>query len=155
MFSGEMVFSLILMVLGLVWIINGITTGLWYDDAPAGGFMLLFIGIFMTLLSGLLVLDLIRKSSAKSDEDPEAVKRDRTTILIVLVSAVVVLVMMNFVLGTMITLTAFMVLWFKLYAKFKWTKTVIVTVCTMAIVYAIFILWLNVRFPTFLDLGII
>ena len=153
--SGEMIFALVITAVGLLWTISGLQTGVWFDDAPSGGFMLVFIGFFLTLLGASVVLGQWKAALRQRSESDRMSKKEQRIVLMILLAAIAGLVLMNYLLGTLVVLTLFLIGWFKMYARFDWKKTLLFTVCVMAIIYAVFVLWLNVRFPTFLGLGFI
>jgi len=153
--SGEMIFALIITAMGILWAISGLQTGVWFDDAPSGGFMLVFIGVFLTLLGAASFWSGFKSSVKNQDHSSQMTRKDRRIVLMIFAIALIGLVLMNYLLGTMLVLTLFLVGWFKLYVHFDWKKTILFTVCIMTVIYAVFVLLLNVRFPTFLGLGFI
>lgn len=150
-----MAFALIITMMGLIWAFSGLQTGVWFDDAPSGGFMLVFIGVFLTLLGSASFWSEFKSAINNQDHSSQMTPKDRRIVLMIFVAALIGLTLMNYLLGTVLVLTLFLVIWFKLYVHFNWKKTILFTVCIMAVIYAVFVLWLNVRFPTFLGLGFI
>lgn len=150
--SGNIVFSLVISVLGLIWIISGLMTGLWDRVTPAGGFMLAFIGVPLVILGISVTMKQLKDGSS---QESQMTSQERRSMLFILIAVVIGSALMNFVLGTIVTLTAFIILWLKLYAKFNWWKTALISICVMLVIYGMFVIWLQVRFPTFLNLGII
>lgn len=117
--------------------------------------MLVFIGFFLTLLGSSVVLGQWKAALQQQPGSDRMSKKEQRIVLMILLAAIAGLVLMNYLLGTLIVLTLFLIGWFKMYARFDWKKTILFTVCVMAVIYAVFVLWLNVRFPTFLGLGFI
>jgi uncharacterized membrane protein YeiB len=150
-----MIFSVVITAIGLLWTLSGLQTGVWFDVAPSGGFMLVFIGFFLTLLGASVVLSQWKAALRQRPESDRMSKKEQRMVLMILLAAIAGLVLMNYLLGTLIVLTLFLIGWFKMYGRFDWKKTLLFTVCVMTIIYAVFVLWLNVLFPTFLGLGII
>lgn len=153
--SGEKIFAIILTLFGVIWTISGFRTGVWFDDAPAGGFMLIIIGISLTLLGAVVIAGLVRSTMKKQPVDHLMSLKDKKKVMLVLVFAIAGLLFMNYLLGTLITLTLFLLAWFRFYAHLNLKRNILFTICIMASVYGVFVLWLNVSFPTFLGLGFI
>lgn len=149
--TGEIIFALILTALGIIWIINGLKMGIWDRIAPAGGFMLLLIGLPTSILGISIALQQTKLEANQSGIQ----EQERKSVLFIFAGSIAGIVLMNYVLGTMITLTIFIALWLKLYAKFNWLKTCMITIIVMLAIYGMFVAWLQVRFPTFLNLGIL
>ena len=58
-------------------------------------------------------------------------------------------------LGTYVVIAGILLVWFKIFAGFKWLKTIIMMAAYLVVLYLVFTWWLMVPFPTFLGLGII
>ena len=153
--TGEGIFTALLLLIGIVWAVNGLRTGVWDRVTLDGGFMLLFVGAFICLLSLIVFVRLFRKEEAEPVEEDAEPGNPNKKLLFTLLFTVVGLLAMQYVLGTVVSLTAFLILWMKVYRKITWTKTLIITACVMAVIYSVFVIWLKVRFPTFLDMGIL
>ena len=114
--------------------------------------MLVFIGVPLVILGISVTMKQLKDGSS---QETQMTSQERRSMLFILIAGVIGGALMNFVLGTIVTLTAFVILWLKLYAKFNWCKTALISICIMLVIYGMFVIWLQVRFPTFLNLGII
>lgn len=147
--SGETMMSLCIFILGIIWTVSGLRTGIWDRVTPGGGFMLVLVGIGLCIFSAMIVVQNLKSSRNFVGMS----KSEKVTFLWILTAAVLCSVLMNYLLGTMITLTLFLLVWLKVFAKYSVIRTAVITVCTMGAIYCLFVLWLNVRFPTFLNWG--
>ena len=155
LFSGEGIFTALLFLTGIIWLVSGLRTGIWERVTLDGGFILLFVGVFVCLLSVVAFIRMTRlKAKEPHEPEVESTGLDKK-LLFTLLFTIIGLLAMQYVLGTIVALTVFLILWLRGYRKIAWIKSLIITACVMAIIYSVFILWLKVRFPTFLDLGII
>lgn len=134
---------------------GGFQMGIWQRVTLDGGFMLLFVGAFICLLSLVVFIRMFRQKEPEQPDSAAVADSANKKLLYTLLFTAAGLLVMQYVLGTILTLIAFLILWLKVYCKIAWPKTLILTTCVMTIIYSIFVLWLKVRFPTFLDLGIL
>ena len=144
--NGEGVFSLFIMLVGVIWAINGIRLGFWVDaiHSPGSGLFPFIVGIILITLSTLIFI----KSLNGLVEEKKMSVRERKTLLVILGAVVLFMISFN-LLGTFVTLAIGLFLWFKLIAKYSWIKTIIGTICIAAAIYGIFVVWLSVPFPKF------
>ena len=53
----------------------------------------------------------------------------------------------NWLIGLFLTMTLMLFSWLKFLSKYSWKKSILVTVCWMAFLYAVFKLWLQLPLP--------
>lgn len=142
--NGEFVLSLLFLLIGIVWAVNGIRLGVWSGITPAPGLFPIIVGGLLTVLS-IINLGLCLKSKEQQD------KRESRVVLFFLAFIIASSILINY-LGMLLTLTISLMIWFKIIVGYKWLKSFVITACIIAGIYAVFVLWLKVPFPQFMDL---
>lgn len=143
---GECIFSLLFLLIGIVWAVNGIRLGVWSGMTPAPGLFPLVVGGLLTVLSAVNFFSYLKKT-----EEQQENKRERQVLLFFITYILACSILIN-ILGMLLTLILSMLLWFKVVVGYKWIKTLVMTACIIAGIYAVFVLWLKVPFPQFLEL---
>ncbi len=145
--NGEIIFSLLVLIVGIVWMINGIRLELWAGITPAPGLFPLAVGILLSILAVCNVI----KLAAKKEDATKMDSSERKTVLLYLAGAVLCALCISF-LGMMVTLIGGLVFWFLRIAHYPIKRTILLTIGIVAVIYGIFVLWLGVPFPTFFGL---
>lgn len=144
--NGECILSLLFLLIGIIWTINGIRLGVWSGITPAPGLFPIAVGSLLTVLS---VVNFI--SCLKNDGDTQGSKRETRVLLFFITFALACSILIH-LLGMLLTLILALMIWFKMIARYSWGKSLLVTACIMAVIYAVFVAWLRVPFPRFLEL---
>lgn len=109
----------------------------WMNTVPGGGFMPTIMGIILTLFSVLVIVD---------KKNNKAFESDRKGLIPVV--AVIGTLVSNIIFGLIISVVLMIFVWLKYVESQSFKTSLIVTVLTASIAYAIFGLWLRVPFPT-------
>lgn len=132
------VIEIIIALIGFFSIYKGITDyGFWSRTVPGGGFMPILIGVLLVLISLLIILD--RKVRTKLNFDMKG---------LIPVLAIIGALISNLVFGLIPAATLMIFSWLKFVEKYSFKTSLIVTLLTSTVTYAIFGVWLNVPFPT-------
>jgi len=145
---GEKVLFAIFFLTGVFWAFTGIRLNLWERIAPGPGFFPFIIGLPMALLS---LMGFFKTFKLDAKQIPS--HQGETKKMFIILGSCVAFYTLIEILGMMLSLGIGVLLWFILAAKYHWLRSILYTVLIMAAYYAIFVLWLNVRLPTFLDRG--
>lgn len=137
-FRQKTLFPLCTLAIGLLWMYLGLTKyGFWAGrTGPASGF-------FPIIVSGVLILFSIVAIVRSSAEEPAKFEPE----VLHLVCAVAGVLAATHVFGMLCSVTAFSVLWMKLYEKLPWRTTITAAVVLALIIYGTFVYWLMVPFP--------
>lgn len=131
-------------VLGLVWLIYGLTNYGWWDEGPGSGFFPSIIGI---LISGVSIIAFLE---GRKLEPPEYIKASFLPFI-----AAFVTVGSAMIIGFFPAMFLFLQGWLKLIEKYSWKKSLPISVITTAILYGVFAMWLMVPFPAGLIFNVI
>ncbi len=126
-------------IASIYWIVMGFTKyGFWVRRGPGGGFLPIIGGIIVLVFSILLLL-----SHRKNKDD----KVEFSWLAFLAPAGLLALVLCSYLLGMIISMALYIFLWLFICEKYKWTKSALISFCTVAIIYAIFIVWLSVPMP--------
>jgi hypothetical protein len=118
------------------WFYMGVAKyGLWFDGGPGGGFMPVFSSVF----AALFALFLLKRGDAVSSIPYSAY---------IPVGMVILAVGLTWIIGMLPALAVVLFLWFWQLEQFSLSRSALLTVIPMAVVVAIFRVWLRVPFPT-------
>jgi putative tricarboxylic transport membrane protein len=134
--NTRMIIPAITFILGLVWVIYGLTNYGWWDEGPGSGFFPSIIGI---LLSGVSIIAFLE---GKKIEPPEYIKASYLPFLSAFAT-----VGLAMIIGFFPAMFLFLQGWLKLYEKYSWKKSLPISVITTAILFGVFAMWLMVPFP--------
>lgn len=125
------------LVTGVIWIYLGITKyGFWTNKGPGGGF-------FPTMVGALLIVVSIIAAAQGLKE--KVVKYQITTFLPII--ACMGILLMAQIFGMIISIFIYLISWLKLYEKYSWKVTLVVSISVMAVIYGAFVVWLKIPFP--------
>ena len=96
-----------------------------------------------TIISALLLALSIAQFATSFKEGPSVFHKDEFKII----AAILLLVAGIYVIGMFPAMIAFMLIWLGIVEKSPWKTTILVTFFTIALLYGVFVMWLNVRFP--------
>ena len=137
-FGTKQVVPLLLAALSGVFLVTGLSKfGFW--DAVKGPSPAFVPTIISVILLALSVLQFV--TSFK--ETPSVYHKDEFKII----AAILLLIASIYVIGMFPSMIAFMLIWLGVVEKCPWKTTILTAVFTNALLYGVFVLWLNVRFP--------
>ncbi len=153
---AEIIASLILIVLSIIWIVEGIRLGLWIPGVSAGSGFVPAAFAALTLVSSIYVIYTVikkNKASAVLTADAEISGTDseksRTELLKTLVPIAFCVggIFCLQLFGLVITVAAISFLWMRFVSKMEMKKVLIFTVAITAFIYLVFEFWLKIPFP--------
>ncbi len=124
-------------LVGALWIFVGLTEYGWWANGRATS------GFFPTLVGALLIIVSVLAITSEVKEKAPVFMTAHIYPLLAAVSVVVVALLIGF----FPALTLYVLGWLKLYEKFTWKFSLLVTLVTIAAMYGIFAMWLRVPFP--------
>lgn len=126
-----------IMLAGLFFAVYSFKTYPFYSptQGPMQGFMPAILGILLAV-SGLAAL-----VQAKNEEDKALDLRNWSVVF-----AMGLVLICNFMIGTLPSVTIFLVVWLRFVSRYSWKTTLLVTVILMAFVIGIFLLWMDIPF---------
>jgi hypothetical protein len=135
--KGELALALAFAALGGLWVVRAATLPLWDGFAPASGFMPLGYGALLIALSGVIVLNLLKKQTQE-----EAVGKP-LVVLAAVAAAIVGLQLVGFALSVFLLLLAL----FVAVERLPLARSILVAAGTTAVLYLVFKTWLGVPLP--------
>jgi len=129
--------EIIFIIVGIISVFTGLTKHkFWIEKVPGGGFMPVVIGTLLIILSSLIVLKKDQKAKVKLS------KKELIPII-----AMVILLILTKVIGLLPSLLIIVLGMLRFVENYSWKNSIIISVVLMAIIYAVFSLWLKVPFP--------
>ena len=104
-------------------------------QGPMPGFMPEVLGVLLAL-SGLAAL-----LQARNEPDKALDPKNFTVVL-----AIGLVLIFNYLIGTLISIGLFLLIWLKFVSKTNWKTTLLVFVLVMAFIYGVFVFWMDVPF---------
>ena len=127
-----------LIAVGIYWCVMSVEYGLWVRKGPGGGFLSMVAGL-LTIIIGLFVLKENWKTEDKGKFNPK---------VIIPIGVMVAMAVGSKLIGLIGAIMVYLFCWLKFYSKANTKLTVLVTIICPTIIYAIFVMWLKVPFPT-------
>ncbi|MCM0650927.1 tripartite tricarboxylate transporter TctB family protein [Clostridium swellfunianum] len=124
-------------IMGLYWIIGGVSYGFWVRKGPGGGFLPIIAGI-MAILFCLSAL-----WSERKDKSPSGFN----WLAFIPAAALLAMVMLSYVLGMVVSMAIYIFVWLKFIEKHTLKSAISIGVGTAAVIYLIFVFWLRVPLP--------
>ncbi len=126
-------------ILGIIWAVLGFGTyGFWSEaEGPGAGFFPAIVGCALVFFSVVEFIKSIGKYEVKFDKEA-----------LFIVASVALILVLNFLVGLLLALLIYYVIWLKCVEKYPWKKVILITLFYGAIMYGIFSAWLQVPFPT-------
>ena len=137
-FGTKQVVPLLLAALSGVFLVTGLGKFGFWDavKGPTPAFVPSIISVILLALS-------IAQFVTSFKETPSVYHKDEFKII----AAILLLVASIYVIGMFPSMIAFMLIWLGVVEKAPWKTTILTAVITNALLYGVFVLWLNVRFP--------
>lgn len=104
-------------------------------QGPMQGFMPVVLG-FLLMISGIAAM-----IQARNEEDKALDVRNWSVVL-----AMGLVLVFNFIIGTLPSVAIFLIVWLKLVSKYDWKMTLFVTCLIMAFVIGVFWFWMDIPF---------
>jgi putative tricarboxylic transport membrane protein len=140
--------SILMILVGFYVAAGAIRLGVGSVDKPGAGFIFLWLAV---ILAGLAVIDLVNniiKNDRKSAIQKPLWKGFRWGKVILVLAGVGVYAIVLDILGFIVSTFLVLLFLFKVVEPFKWRDAIIGSVLTIAVVYAVFGIWLKVPFPS-------
>ncbi len=137
-FGTKQVVPLALAALSALFLVTGLKKFGFWDavKGPTPAFVPSIICVLLLVLS-------VAQFATSFKESASVYHKDEFKII----AAILLLIASIYVIGMFPAMIAFMMIWLGVVEKAPWKTTILVTVCTVGLLYAVFVLWLNVRFP--------
>jgi hypothetical protein len=136
----QYVAPIVALLLGIYWVIGAFDYGIWVRNGPGGGFLPLIGGLLTIVFSISLMLQK-RKAKDKDQGDKFSWKAFLPA------GALLVMVLLSQVVGMLISMAIYMFAWLRLMERETVTKSLAISLGTVAVIYAVFFAWLRVPFP--------
>ena len=142
--------------------------GIWAGGRIGSGFLPLVSGSMLIICNLFWIRNMITEEK-KTDEPIEKSEMyisvqikengkkkiylsDTIKYLVILPIFLIIMVKMIEILGMYFIMTLFLFTWFMVIDKFGFLKSIVLTVCIMVVLYLVFTVWLQVPYPSLLDL---
>ncbi len=137
-FNSKLIIPVAAFALGAVFLYVGLTKfGFWAGhDGPTPGFVPIIIAVLLMITSVMAFFASLKQENAVIPL-PD---------LLVGISGVAIYAL-TYLFGLLPTLAIYCAGWLRVVEKTPWKTTLLVTASVMAVVIAVFVLWLGVRFP--------
>lgn len=137
---GEIVFSVLCILFGVLWVAAALGLPYMGEFAPGSGFLPLWLGACLVVLSAVHVVSCLRMQAAHI---PAGHWRKVLAVVLGLIVCVVVIETMGFV----VAVGAYLVFLLRGVEKESWRTSLGVTVGAMVVLFGLFHTWLHVPLP--------
>jgi putative tricarboxylic transport membrane protein len=140
--------SILMILVGFYVAAGAIRLGVGSVNKPGAGFIFLWLAV---ILAGLAVVDLVNnivENNRKSAIQKPLWKGFRWGKVILVLAGVGVYAIVLDILGFILSTFLVLLFLFKVVEPFKWRDAIIGSLLTIAVVYAVFGIWLKVPFPS-------
>lgn len=155
---SDIIFSIILIVLSLVWAGIGIfQLGLWIPGVSAdSGFIPTVFALLTLICSVIMLVQAVKKyrnrdTAEKKETVQETAGRKEQILAFVKKYAPVIFGIFGIlclqILGLIPAVLLLILGWMKLMNQFSWPKSLLIAVTVTVVIYGIFDLWLQIPFP--------
>lgn len=153
---AEIIASLVLIVISVIWIAEGLRLGLWIPGVSAGSGFVPAAFAALTLVSSIYVIYAAvkkHKASAVSAADAEASKADKESSKTEEMKSLIPIgfciggIFCLQLFGLVITVAAISFLWMRFVSKMEMKKTLLFTIAITLFIYLVFEFWLKIPFP--------
>ena len=134
----KILFPLGMIGIAIMWIIIGVSSGGIWDSASGPG-----RNFYPVLVASGMLLSALFALAADFRGKGPVFKKDEG----ILIVGAILIFTFSFIIGMLPTLLIFCVLWLRMFEKYPWRTTLLVTGILSAIIYGVFVMWLRVRFP--------
>jgi putative tricarboxylic transport membrane protein len=140
--------DILMILVGFYVAAGAIRLGVGSVNKPGAGFIFLWLAV---ILAGLAVIDLVNnilENNRKSAARKPLWRGFRWGKVILVLAGVGVYAIVLDILGFILSTFLVLLFLFKVVEPFKWRDAIIGSVLTIAVVYAVFGIWLKVPFPS-------
>lgn len=127
-------------IVAIVFIAVGMIDFGFWDAGPTPGFFPIIIAVVLLLASIASFIQVAR------DKDGKDVQYNRAELMVILGAAGIIIGSM--VIGLILSCLVYLVLWLKLVEHAPWKHVIIIEAILAAIIIGVFVVWLQVQFPT-------
>ncbi len=145
---SDAIFSLFLIVIGIVIICICLGYGVWDRIRPAKGFMPFLASSIMTICSLVWFIQCVTDKDATKEHVVTFSRTEFKWMAIVLLMILGVFFLMRW-LGMIFSLAIFLLVWLRFISRLPWKSTILYTGIFTVIFYCVFVLGLKVPFPKF------
>lgn len=143
----SLIFDGLLLCLGCIWAFFAVTRyPIWKGTSLAGGLLPLVASSILIILVLFRIIAFLKNNKVNKEYFKTTFHEINWKCMIPLLIGISILLGTK-VLGLFISLTIMLFCWLKFLSKYNWKKSIITTVCVMALMYGIFIGWLAVPLP--------
>lgn len=152
---ADIIFSVFLIVISIIWIGEGLRLGLWIPGVSAGSGLVPTAFATLTLVTSLYVIfkslknrnvSAAKPADAETVEEVEEEKENLFRIFIPVFFCIGAIFCLKYF-GLVITVVLVSFLWMNYISKLGLKKSLIFTVCITLFVYLVFEFWLRIPFP--------
>ncbi len=135
--AGKYIVPIFVILAGIFFAVYSYTHYQFYSptQGPMQGFMPVVLGILL-VISGIAAL-----IQARNEEDKSLDPRNWSIVL-----AMGLVLIFNFIIGTLPSVAVFLIIWLKFISKYNWKITLFVFVIIMAFVIGVFKIWMDIPF---------
>lgn len=135
--KGKYLLPLFITLAGLFFVAYSLKNYQFYSptQGPMQGFM-------PTVLGCLLAVSGIASFVQAKNEDDKALDIKNWSVVL----AMGLVLIFNFIIGTLPSVTIFLIVWLKFISKYDWKMTLLVTCIIMAFVVGVFLIWMDIPF---------
>lgn len=135
--NTRLIIPAVSLVVGVAWAVIGVVQfGWWVEGRPISGFFPSLVGI------ALAAVALIALTGEARGEVPQFFRNHLYPL-----AAAIAVVLAAMLIGFFPAMTIYVLLWTRLYERYSWRFSILLTVFSIGGVYAIFRLWLRIPFP--------
>lgn len=145
----ELLFIIFLIIISIFLILEGISMPVISQYSIGPGFLPIFIGICIVVVSIILFILNITKNM-NENQNTVFITKDGALNLGFFIGVLLITISFYKLLGLIIPLIAFMIIIFRFIEKYSWFTSIKVAVVCNIIFYLIFKIWLGVPLPGFI-----
>lgn len=153
--AADIIMSIILIIISIIWIIEGLRLGLWIPGVSAdSGFVPTVFAVLTLCASVFLIYTTVKKSKAegKTESKKEEIQLKKKLDLSECGAAIPVVFCIGAIFclqlfGLVITVFAVGFLWMRVVSKICWKRSLMYACFITLFIYLIFELWLKIPFP--------
>lgn len=135
--GSKQIISLSMLGIGIVFMYIGIfQLGFWDKETKSG--------FFPSIIAGVMILGSIASLFQTLKEE---VKVEYNLLEIKVIMGALLIIAGTFVLGLLPSIFLYLFIWLKFVEKARWMEIITIMIIMAAIVFGVFVVWLQVQFP--------
>lgn len=135
--GSKQIISLSMLGIGIVFMYIGIFQLGFWNKEPKSGF-------FPSIIAGVMILGSIASLFQTLKEE---VKVEYNLLEIKVIMGALLIIAGTFVLGLLPSIFLYLFIWLKFVEKARWMEIITIMIIMAAIVFGVFVVWLQVQFP--------